>query len=213
MTASEHGITVLGHGVATSAPDEAEVVLGVEVVRPTAAEARAEAAGIMGAVIEALRGAGITDRDVRTTDLSLGAELEYRPDGPPRRLGFRLANRVAIRTAPDNVARVVDGAIGAGATSLDGVTFHARDETGGRREALRAAMEDARAAAEAVAAGAGVGLGAVRSVRELGEVGMHPVPRLAAMELKAAETPVAPGLSRIEASVEVAWDVEDVGGG
>jgi uncharacterized protein len=208
VTTSDRAITVLGHGVAETAPDEAEVMVGVEVVRPTAAEARSEAAAVMARVVGALREAGVGDRDVRTTDLSLGAELEYRPDGPPRRLGFRLANRVGIRTAPDGVARVVDAAIGAGATSLDGVTFRVRDETAARREALASAVDDARAAAESIAAAAGVALGTVRSVREVADGAMPPVPRLARVELTAADTPVTPGASRIEASVEVAWGVD-----
>jgi hypothetical protein len=208
VTAAERTITVLGRGAAESAPDEAEVVLGVEVVRPTAAEARTAAADVMSSVVAAIRTAGVGDRDVRTIDLSLGAELEYRPDGPPRRLGFRLTNRLAVRTAPDGVASVIDGAIGAGATSLDGVSFRVRDESAARGEALRSAVEDARAAAEVIAAAAGVALGAVRSVREMSDSAMPPVPRLAKMELAAADTHVAPGLSRIEAAVEVSWELE-----
>jgi uncharacterized protein YggE len=208
VTQGDRSVTVLGHGAAELAPDEAEVMLGVEVVRPTAAEARADAAAVMARVVGTLRDVGVGDRDIRTTDLSLGAELEYRPDGPPRRLGFRLANRLAVRTAPDGVARVVDGAIAAGATSLDGVSFRVRDEADARREALRSAVDDARAAAEAICAAAGIGLGAVRSVREVTDVAMPPVPRVARMELKAADTHVAPGLSRIDAAVEVTWDVE-----
>ena len=208
MTAGERAITVLGHGAAEAAPDEAEVVLGVEVVRPTAAEARAEAAAVMARVVGALREAGVGERSVRTVDLSLGAEVEYGPDGPPRRLGFRLVNRVAVRTAPEAVAPVVDGAIAAGATSLDGVSFGVRDEAAARREALRGAVEDARAAAEAIATAASVGLGAVRVVRQLSDVAMPPVPPLARMELKAADTHVAPGLSRVDAAVEVSWELE-----
>jgi uncharacterized protein YggE len=201
-------ITVLGHGRAETAPDQAEVVLGVEVVRPTAGEARAEAAAVMDRVFAALRDAGIAADDVRTSDLSLGAEIEYRPDGPPRRLGFRLANRVTVRVAPDGVSGVVDRAVAAGATSLDGVSFRVRDETTARLAALGSAMEDARAAAEAIASAAGVRLGAVRSVREAPEGGMVPVARLAVMEMKAADTPIAPGLSRIEAALEVSWELE-----
>jgi uncharacterized protein YggE len=69
-------------------------------------------------------------------------------------------------------------------------------------------MDDARSAAEAIAAAAGVRLGPVRSVRETPEVGMMPVARLAVMEMKAADTPIAPGLSRIEAALEVSWELE-----
>lgn len=208
VTVAQRTITVVGHGATERAPDEAEVMLGVEVVRPTAAEARADAAAVMGGVLGALRATGVGDRDIRTTDLALGAELEYRPDGPPRRIGFRLANRLAVRAAPDGVAGIVDGAVTAGATSLDGVLFRVRDESAARREALHAAVEDARAAAEAIAAAAGVGLGAVRSVREVTDAALPPAPRVARMELQAADTHVSPGVSRIEAAVEVTWEVD-----
>jgi uncharacterized protein YggE len=202
-------ITVMGHGRAEAAPDEAEVALGVEIVRPTAGEARAHAAEVMERVMAALRAAGIDAGDVQTADLSLAAEVEYRPDGPPRRTGFRLTNRVHVRVArPDDVPRVVDGAVDAGATSLDGVRFGLRDEGAARRAALGSACEDARASAESVATAAGVRLGAIRWVREAAGGGFPPVPRLAKMELAAADTPVAPGTARIEASVEVCWDLE-----
>jgi uncharacterized protein YggE len=202
-------ITVRGHGRAEIPPDEAEVVLGVEIVRPTAGEARTEAATVMARVLEALGEAGLAPDDIRTSELSLGAEVEYRPDGPPRRAGFRLTNRVTARVGrPGGVAEVVDAAVGAGATTLDGVQFRVRDESEARRGALESAVADARTTAETVAAAAGARLGPVRTIREAADVGMPPMPRLARMELKAADTPMAPGLSRIEASIEVTWDLE-----
>jgi len=207
-------ITVRGHGRAAAQPDQAEVVLGVDFVRPKAGEARAAAASAMTAVVEALRAAGIRPDDIRTTDLSLGAEIEYRSDGQPRRTGFRLANRVAIVVRqPDDVARIIDVAIEAGATTVDGVSFRVGDETDARRAALGSAMADARAAAEAVAAAAGTRLVRVRSVRESDGIGMPPHPRMAMMEAKAADTPVVPGMAEIRASLEVTWEIEDAPAG
>jgi uncharacterized protein len=203
-------LTVAGHGRTSLPPDEALVTLGVEIVRSTASEARAAAAEAMEGVVAAVRSAGVGAADVRTTDLSLGPEIEYSSDGKPRRTGFRLTNRVAIRVAdPDRVAAVVDGAVAGGATSVDGVAFRVRDESEARRSALAAAVEDARASAEALATAAGAGLGSVIAVREASTGGPLPVARMAMLELKAADTPVLGGTSEIAASVEVTWELLD----
>jgi len=208
--APERTITVTGQGRALGRPDEAEVNLGVDFVRPTAGEARAAAAAAMTAVVAALGEAGVGPDDIRTTDLSLAAEIEYGPQGAPRRIGFRLANRVAIRVArTDDVARIVDSAITAGATSVDGVRFRVADPGEARRTALAGAMDDARAAAEAVAAAAGARLIGVRSIRETDGAAMPPGPRFALMEAGAVDTPVAPGLADVSATLEVSWAIDD----
>jgi hypothetical protein len=208
-------LTVRGHGRATLPADAADVTLGLELVRPTAAEARDAAAEAMGGIVAAVRGAGVPDDDVRTTDLSLGPEVEYRPDGAPRRVGFRLTNRIAIRLHDTGrVADVVDRAIAAGATSLDGVSFRVLDDAAARRSALAAAVEDARGAAEALAAAAGVLLGAVRAVREADTGGPRPVAaRMAMLETTAAaDTPLLAGTSEVGATVEVTWDLAEPSG-
>lgn len=202
-------LTVHGHGRAAQRADGAEVILGVDLVRPTAGEARDAAADAMRAAIEAVERAGIDRSDIRTSGLSLGPEIEYRPDGTNGRVGFRLANRITVRLAdPALVAAVVDAAIAAGATTLDGVSFRAVEDSGARRAALAAAVADARSAAEELAAAAGLTLGAVRSVREgAGRGGPAPRAKLAMMESSAADTPVLAGTSDLEADVEVTWDV------
>lgn len=205
-------LTVRGHGRTTLPADAADVTLGLELVRPTAAEARDAAAETMAAIVAAVRDAGIAGDDVRTTDLSLGPEMEYRPDGAPRRVGFRLTNRVTVRLRDTGrVADVVDRAIAAGATSLDGVAFRVLDDAAARRSALAAAVEDARGAAEALAAAAGVRLGAVRAVREADTDGPRPVAaRMAMLEARAAaDTPVLAGTSEVGAAVEVTWDLPE----
>lgn len=206
-------LTVHGHGRAAQPADGAEVILGVDLVRPTAGEARDAAAEAMRAAIEAVERAGIDRSDIRTRGLSLGPEIEYRPDGTQRRVGFRLADRITVRLAdPGRVAAVVDAAIAAGATALDGVSFRAVDDSGARRAALAAAVADARSAAEELAAAAGVTLAAVRSMREGAGRGEVPTrAKLATMESSAADTPILAGTTDVEADVEVTWDVTPAG--
>ena len=142
---STRSLTVRGHGRASLPADEADLTLGVELVRATAGEARDAAAEAMNRVLAALRAQGVADADLRTTDLALAPEIEYRPDGTSRRIGFRLSNRLTVRVHdPGAIPALVDGAVGAGATSLDGVSFRASDTASARQAALGAAILDAR---------------------------------------------------------------------
>ncbi len=201
-------LTVAGHGRVSAPPDEAAVTLGVDVVRPTAAAARGAAADAMSAVVAAVRAVGVSAESMRTIDLAIGPETEYLPDGTMRRAGFRVSNRIAVRvSATHDVAGLVDAAVAAGATTLDGVQFGVADDGEARRAALAAAVDDARASAEAVARALGAGLGPVRSVREAPALDAPPRPHHATMEARAVETPVLPGPTDVRAFVEVTWDL------
>ncbi|HSK52783.1 MAG TPA: SIMPL domain-containing protein, partial [Clostridia bacterium] len=95
--ASEDGsIAVSGTGRVAVEPDTADLRLGVMVVRSTVAEARAEAAATMGAVLAAAADAGVERRDVRTTLLSVQPRYDYRDGKPPTLTGYELANIVEV---------------------------------------------------------------------------------------------------------------------
>lgn len=203
-------LTVSGRGRASRPPDEAEITLGVDIVRPTATEARDAAASAMSRVIAAVLDQGVAADDARTSDLSLGPEIEYLPDGTMRRAGFRLTNRISVRVArPDEVAAILDAALEAGATAVEAVRFVLADERDARGAALAAAVEDARAGGEVLARAAGTTLGPVRSIREGSDGAAPPSPRYAVMEARAADTPVLAGTTEIHASVQVTWDLTD----
>src|SRR5258706_13590632 len=59
------------HGEAEAVPDRATITLGVQAMAPTASEAMAQNAAQMTAVLRAVRQAGVAERDVQTTNLSL----------------------------------------------------------------------------------------------------------------------------------------------
>lgn len=204
-------ITVPGHGAVRVAPDVADVRLGVLTVRPTAGEARSAAAATMDAVLAAIHAAGAASRDLRTTLLSLDAVRDY-TDGSQRITGYQLANTVeATIRAVDQVGSVVDSALGAGATSLDGLTFRLDDPTDALAEARRLAVVDARQRAETLAKEAGVALGRVVAIVEGGGAGSgppRPIELFAAKAGPAASTPVEAGTSElaVELTVEFAID-------
>ncbi len=169
-------VTTTGTGRVTLVPDLVELRLGVAITRPTASEAQADAAAAMAAVLAALRASGAADRDLRTEGLTLQPVMDYRNDLPPQLRGYELRNGVVARLR--DLARLpeaIDGAIAAGATTLDGVRFEVEDCAAPEAAARDAAVADALAKAAALATAAGASLGPVLSIRE-GSVGYSRVP-------------------------------------
>jgi uncharacterized protein len=204
---SPRTVTVSGTGRVAAAPDVVELRLGVAVTRPAAAAAQADAAASMTAVLGALRASGIADRDLRTEGLSLQPVVDYRPDGGSVLRGFELRNGVVARLR--DLARLpgaIDGAIAAGATTLDGVRFDVEDRAAAEAAARDAAVADALAKAAALARAAGASLGEVISITE-GRAA-PPLPFAATggfkvMAAEAAPTPVEAGEHEIAVTVEV----------
>src|SRR5207253_2031918 len=97
----------------------------------------------------------------------------------------------------------IDAAVGAGANQVSGPNLLAADQSAAYREALGAAVADARAKAQALAAAPGLTLGRVTAVSESGAT---PVPLdLQTGSAKAPGTPVEPGTQEIDASVTVTY--------
>ena len=66
------------------------------------------------------------------------------------------------------VGEVIDLAFGAGANMLDGVSFSVKDDTAARAEALKMAVEDAKAKAAVLAEAAGFTTLEIESIQESG---------------------------------------------
>lgn len=211
MTTSDLPVTrtvaVDGTGRVTTAPDVVELRLGVAVTRKTAAAAQADAAAAMTAVLGALREAGVADRDLRTEGLSLQPVMDYRSDGPPQLRGYELRNGVVARLRDlGRLPDALDGAIAAGATTLDGVRFDVEDRAAAEAAARDAAVADALDKAAALAAAAGASLGEVLSVAEGSAAPPTPFPVARGAKLMAAEmapTPVEAGESEVLVTVHV----------
>ena len=204
-------IIVPGSGGVSVEPDLATLRLGVLVVRQTAAAARESAAVTMNAVLDALTTRGVAKRDLRTAMLSLSPLTDYSSDKGPRVTGYQAANSVSVTVRDLATAGIlIDAALGAGATSLDGLDFSVADPSAAEEQARKQAVDDARRRATTIAASAGVTLGAVVGVVEGGGGGPmpYPAPRMMAMKAEAADTPVEAGSQEIAISLSVAFAIE-----
>lgn len=210
-------LTVHGSAEVTVEPDRAVVRLGVLVQKPGAAEAQQEANRIAGAILKGLRGTGLEDEAIQTSELQLSPV--YSSSGPrsgqpeePKIVAYRASNVVSVRLEDlSNIGPAIDAGLAAGANRLEGVSFDLANDLPARQGALRKAVEEARAKAKTMADALGVRLTEVLSLEE-GGVSVH-VPRMAlargaAFAEAAAPTPVAPGQITVSAQVQLRYRIE-----
>jgi uncharacterized protein len=209
-TNPEHTISVTGTGIVKIAPDVADLSVGVNITRPTVKEARAVAARQMTAVLAALAKAGIADKDVQTSGLNLNPVYDY--SGNTQRLtGYTVSNTVTatIRNL-DTVDDVVDGAMKAGATTMDGLTFRVDDPAAAEAQARDAAVKDARTKADALARAAGVSISGVQTIVEQTANTPQPIMYEAAVPRAAsdASTPIKTGTNDVSVSVSIVYLID-----
>lgn len=193
-------ISVSGTGEASAEPDRAVVFVAATATADTSSEAAEELAGNVSRLREALTASNRTD-DVRTTDY----RIFQREENGARTYVARQAFEVGVPDTGD-VGAVIDTAVGAGATEVNGVSFTLSEE---RRREIRAtaidrAVGDARDRADAVAASTGLAVGEVRSV-SVADGGFVPLQREAAD----AGTTIDPGPVTVTSTVRITYEASD----
>ena len=202
--AAERSITVIGEATVSVAPDNANIRLGVTSQGKNAREASEANARQMTTVLAAIREAGVADRDVQTSRLSLQPQYEQGKAGPARLLGFQVTNQVSIRIRDiDKFPGILDRAIAAGANEMSGIEFVVSEQSKLLDQARDDAVTDARRKAELYAKAAGVKLGPVTSITEEGSSPPRPVMQA----MRASAVPVAPGEQLLRAAVSVTFEL------
>lgn len=196
------GITVQGTASVASVPDRAELSFGVESQAETARAALAANAAEMRRVIAALKATGATD--VKTQSVSLSPRYTERNAVQ----GYVAQNSVSATIKElAKAGAVIDAAVNAGANQVYGPSLSTGDQSELYRQALKAAVVNARASAQALAAAANVSLGRVTTVIESG-TGPSPLPFAAMDKAGAVEsTPIEAGTQQISATVTVTFSV------
>jgi len=162
---AEKELTVQGTGKALQKPDVARLTLGVQTnVRPNAREALDIANRTFTAVQRAVRAAGVSEGDVRTTDLSINPQYDY-PNGRTVLRGFQASASLVVSIRDlTKIGDVLSRATAEGANVAGAITFAVDDPDALRREAEQKAVENVKKNAAALASALGVRLGPVRSV-------------------------------------------------
>ncbi len=203
-------ITVVGVGTASGAPDQATAQLGIETQSTTPEQATRANNDQMTKLIEALKAAGIAEKDIQTTYYSVYTEQRYKPETGEAtgEIIYHASASVSVTIRDiSQVGAVLDKAVAAGANNISGVSFSVADTTGLEATARERAVADARARAADLARLFGVQVGEVTAISEV--VNSGPVPVYdRATGLGGGGTPIQPGQLSISTQLQVTFNLK-----
>jgi uncharacterized protein len=205
-------ISISGHGEVKAAPDMAVVTLGTLSQAETAKAALDENTKNMENLFAMLKAAGIADKDMQTSNFSVGPRYDYGNNNgqAPKLVGYDVSNNVTVIIHKiGDLGAVLDKAVSAGSNQINGIGFSVSDPQAAQDKARELAVKDATARAVVLTKAANVGLGDIQQISEGGNVAPQPmVMRSMAMDSVAKAVPVAAGEVGIAADVNMVWELK-----
>ena len=205
-------LDITASGEVTRVPDVAVISAGVVTRQQTASAAIQENSSRMERVLAALKRAGVAERDVQTSSLSLSPEYRYQENQPPQLVGYTASNQVSIRFRDiRNSGKILDALVAEGANQINGPSLTIDKPEAALDEARQQAIANGRARAELYARTLGKRVARVVSVSEGG--GSYPVPPPMPVMMEArmagqADTKVVPGEQKLQVSVSMVFDLQ-----
>jgi uncharacterized protein YggE len=158
-------ITVTGTGLVTLTPDIAYINIGVQSQDASASVALTANNTSSQAVMDAIKAAGVADKDIQTTNFSVYPQQQYDPNGKITGILYMVDNTVYV-TVRDlaSLGSLLDTSIRAGANNINSISFDVADKTSALSQARAAAVTDARKQADELTSATGVALGDVQNI-------------------------------------------------
>jgi len=206
QTATRRFIRSFGEGSVSVTPDQAKIQFSVVTQAVTAQAAADQNATQVAAVLAALRSVLGPNAELKTLSYSLSPIYSSPRDGSqPVITGYTASNTVeATVNDLSLIGRLIDTGIQAGGNRVQALRFGLKDDQPQRLQALRLAAIQAKAHADAMAAGLNLKAGAVVSIQE----GSVVVPfEFADTRLAAATTPIETGQVNVRATVTLEVDL------
>lgn len=209
-------ISVDGSGSAIVSPDEATVSIGVSTNAKDAAEAQRENAARAQAIQNAVKALGIESKDISTRNYSFRPTYRQNENRRNEINGYAVDNTVVVTVHDlELTGKVIDASLKAGANRIHSLDFSATKTHGATKEALLAAINDARDKADIIAKGLGKRIVGVQRVSEsVGGLGRrnYKMPMFAMqadMAEAAVATPIEAGELTLNASVHIDFILEN----
>ncbi|OCB27314.1 hypothetical protein A9X02_04095 [Mycobacterium malmoense] len=201
-------VTVFGSGQVQGVPDTLTADVGIEFTAPDVTAAMNQTNDRQQAVINALTGAGVDRKDIRTTDVTLQPQFSNPgPNGTAAITGYRATNAITVKIhPPDAASRMLALIVGTGgdATRIKSVSYSIADDSQLVKDARARAFNDAKNRAEQYAQLAGLRLGKVLSISEATE---PPAPGPPAPRAMPSAVPLEPGQQTVSFSVTAVWEL------
>ncbi|WP_405044733.1 SIMPL domain-containing protein [Phyllobacterium sp. 1468] len=212
-------IVVTGEGQAASAPDMAIVSMVVLQEKPTAREALTANNEAMAKVLDAMKKAGIAERDLQTSGFNIEPRYVYpdnkdntQPPEAPKIVGYAVSNSLTVRVRDlKKVGDILDQSVTLGVNQGGNLTFTNDKPEAIVEEARKNAVANALAKAKTLTEAAGVGLGKVIEISEQ-SYSPRPMPMGQAKMMAAApadSVPIATGENTYNVNVSVTFELKN----
>lgn len=195
-------LSVTGQGVERIATTTTQVQLGVEAQGQTATGVQQEVARRSTSVVELLRSRNV--QNLQTTGIQLNPIYSYE-NNVQRLTSYSATNTVSFRVPTEQAGTLLDDAVQAGATRIDGVSFTASDNAiaTAQQQALRQATQDAQRQADTVLSALNFTRQDIVGIQINNATPPPPMPLFdkVALESRAVNTPIIGGEQQVQASV------------
>jgi uncharacterized protein len=205
-------VSISGHGEVRVVPDLAVITVGVTTQGQSAREALDANTKSMKTLLDTLKKAGIEDRDMATSNFSVGPRLDYGNNNgqPPKVVGYDVNNMVTITVRKiEDLGELLDVAVSTGSNTINGISFSVSKPDDHITEARKAAVADARKKADTYANAGGFKIGNILSINE-GTAYQPPMPTWAkAGRAEASDAvPIAQGEQALSVDVSITYEIK-----
>ena len=204
-------LDVSATGEVSRVPNLAIISAGVQTLQPTATAAIEENASRMERVRAALKRAGIADKDVQTSSISLNPEYRYAENQPPVLTGYRASNTVNVKFRDlKRSGAILDALVREGANQLNGPSLTIDQPEAAYDEARIKAIAVGQQRAELYARALGKRIVRILSISESGASQPSPVPMAFARDatMSSAKTQIDPGTQDIQITVSISYELQ-----
>ncbi len=212
-----------GEGKVVAVPDVAEFTMTVvSEGGKNLADIQKDNTERMNRAIGLVKGGGVADKDVATSNYSVEPRYQYSNCGnydysgrvcpPPEIVGYTVRQSVTVKVRDfSKTGEMISGVVSSGVNSVSGLSFKIDDEDKVKNEARSLAIAKAREKAEAVAKAGGFKVGKLLSVIE--ESGYNPAYYKYGIggDIETASYPapsIEPGSQEIKSNVTLVYEIE-----
>lgn len=201
-------LSISSQGESSRVPDMANISAGVVTEDEDSNAALRSNAEQMNKLMAAIKKAGIAEKDVQTSGISLHPRYHYQQNRQPQITGYQANNTVNIKVRDiTRLGQVLDALAAEGANQIHGPSFSIGEPEPVMDEARREALEKAQARAKTYADALGLKVKRIVSISEGGNGMPRPIMRAEAMVARDAATPVAPGETTLSAHLELVFEL------
>lgn len=204
-------LNISANAEATRVPDVATLSAGVVTQAADGNSAMRQNAQQMDKVLAAIKAAGIAERDVQTSGVSLNPQYRYADNEAPKITGYQASNTVSLKVRDiAKLGKVLDALAAQGANQINGPSFEIDQPEPVYDEARLAALKKAQARAQTYAKSLGLQVRRIVSISENSSGGFRPMQMMRTMADGAAmdkATPVAPGESTVSVNLDVVFEL------